>query len=55
MNQFTFPKFQLKLPRTIHVRLAKIHVPEEAYKFVAAMDRLIGQLPVEAPANPPAG
>jgi hypothetical protein len=50
-------QIQLKLLRTIHVYvcLAKIHVPEVAYTFVAAMDRLIGQLPVETPANPSAG
>jgi hypothetical protein len=28
-------------------------VPQAGYKFLEAMDRLIGQLPVEAPANPP--
>jgi hypothetical protein len=33
-------------------RLPKIHVPQDAYKFVKAMDRLFGQLPMEKPANP---
>jgi hypothetical protein len=48
-----FPQFQLESPRFIHIRVPKIHVSEEAYKFVVALDRLIGQLPVKAPANPP--
>jgi hypothetical protein len=29
----------------------KLPVPLDVYKFVAALDRLIGQLPVEKPAN----
>jgi hypothetical protein len=48
---FFLTNFQLKLPRDICIGVPNIHVPEEAYKFVAAMDRLIGQLPVEAPAT----
>jgi hypothetical protein len=32
-------------------RLPNIPVPLDAYKFVAALDRLIGQLPVEKPTN----
>jgi hypothetical protein len=32
-------------------RLPNIPVPADAYKFVAALDRLIGQLPVQKPAN----
>jgi hypothetical protein len=32
-------------------RLPNIRVPLDAYKFVAALDRLIGQLPVEKPTN----
>jgi hypothetical protein len=34
------------------VYLPKILVPQEAYKFVRAMDGLIGQFPAEAPAIP---
>jgi hypothetical protein len=51
------PKLQLKLPGAmqIEIRVPKIRIPQEAYKFVAAMDRLIGHLPVEAPADPKAG
>jgi hypothetical protein len=32
--------------------LPKISMPQDAYKFLRAMDRMIGQLPAEAPANP---
>jgi hypothetical protein len=49
------PELQLKLHGAILIGVPKIHMPQEAYKFVAAMDRLIGQLPMEAPANPKAG
>jgi hypothetical protein len=45
-------QFRPKVPATIHARLPKIRVPQEAYKFLGAMDGLIGQLPVEAPAHP---
>jgi hypothetical protein len=31
--------------------LPNIPVPHDAYKFVTALDRLIGQLPVEKPTN----
>jgi hypothetical protein len=41
-------KFQPKLRTTIHANLPKIRVPQEAYKFLGAMDGLIGQLPAEA-------
>jgi hypothetical protein len=30
-------------------RLPKIHVPQDTYKFIKTMDRLIGQLPAEKP------
>jgi hypothetical protein len=44
-------KFQ-PLSTAIYYNLAKFRLPQEAYKFLGALDGLIGQLPLEAPANP---
>jgi hypothetical protein len=46
-------KFQPTLTTVLHANIFKIWVPQAAYQFLGAMDRLIGQLPAEAPANPP--
>jgi hypothetical protein len=45
-------KFQPKEPTTIHLYLPKIRMPQESYKFLEAVDGLIGQLPVDAPPIP---
>jgi hypothetical protein len=45
---FLFPKFQSPVP----VFLPDILVPQGAYKFVAAMDEVIRQLPVQEPTHP---
>jgi hypothetical protein len=46
-------KFQPTFTTILHANIFKIWVPQAAYQFLGAMDRLIGQLPVEAPANSP--
>jgi hypothetical protein len=46
---FSFPKFQSKSSAPIPRYLPNILVPQVAYKFVAAMDEVIRQLPVEEP------
>jgi hypothetical protein len=47
-----FPKFQSTLPVSKYRYLGNILVPQGAYKFIAAMDEVIRQLPVKEPTHP---